>query len=434
MPLQPVGHRSRKEVHVVGTGVQNVYDGTALLSSTQYVTLHEEIQDTSSSGHQVSKIGGLEDIGGFFQTMRVQYTNGGAHIRASTGPKLTGSWYTYTGPFSAYARTGSVTEGSYTLPSTPNALMAYGTQAIARCLPTNPLSGLGQFLGELHELPKPIDLANWQAILRNLRAETKNFNFDKVSRKAADEYLNHVFGWVPLLSDIQSVAKVVKDRSKHIRKYLRGANHRIHRSYGFPGESSTTTDVRPGSAYGSPAVISFLYKKAGTLTTTVTTTRTRWFKGAFTYHLPVPSSRDRPATQFLEQLKLNEQIANRLLGTRMTPDLLWKLTPWSWAAGWVSTANDVVHNWSAFQHDGLVMHYGYIMETTQKDTRYSLTGVEFQGMQQPVNVTDTVRSVTKVRQRATPYGFGLNPSSFTGKQWAVIAALGISKQPLSLNF
>jgi len=46
------------------------------------------------------------------------------------------------------------------------------------------------------------------------------------------------------------------------------------------------------------------------------------------------------------------------------------------------------------------------------------------------------RRITSVKQRsvATPFGFGLDPGAFSPKQWSIIAALGFSKAPRSLNF
>jgi hypothetical protein len=33
----------------------------------------------------------------------------------------------------------------------------------------------------------------------------------------------------------------------------------------------------------------------------------------------------------------------------------------------------------------------------------------------------------KLRQQASPFGFGVPSSAFTAKQWAILAALGISR-------
>jgi hypothetical protein len=313
-----------------------------------------------------------------------------------------------------------------------NEVNYYGAQAIARCIPTNPASGLGQFLGELHDLPKNIQHEAWKDVIDSFRKKTRRFDFDKASRTAAAEYLNGIFGWVPFVSDVYKVAKVVKNHSKIIQQYCRSANKPIHRTYRFPIETASVPSVVVPSNYsGAPAYPSYFYDRQGRLTLETRTSTERWLSAAFTYYLPPIVPEDNEFVQGINQWKRNEQIANRLLGTRLTPDLLWKLTPWSWAADYVSNAGDVVHNWSAFANDGLLMHYAYLMETKRSDEIYSLEGVVIKG--HPCDSTQVRSRVTKFRERASPYGFGVNPASFTAKQWSIIAALGISFNPLSLS-
>jgi hypothetical protein len=175
-----------------------------------------------------------------------------------------------------------------------------------------------------------------------------------------------------------------------------------------------------------------LWTKSGVLTKTTVITTKRWFAGAFTYHLPTIGPDDNGFVKTIEKAKIAEAQANRLFGLRLTPDLIWKLAPWSWAIGWVSNAGDVIHNWSAFSNDGLVLDYGYLMEHKIQQIQYSL--VDVGSSDGTTSFYQEFRYETKTRRRATPYGFGVNPASFTAKQWGIIAALGISKQPLSLNF
>jgi len=116
----------------------------------------------------------------------------------------------------------------------------------------------------------------------------------------------------------------------------------------------------------------------------------------------------------------------KLWGLRISPELLWELTPWSWAADWVGNVGEVIHNLSAFSNDKLVLRWGYIMfKYTCRDT-YLLEGVRLKGMPSGP-VSQTFVTQVKKRNRATPYGFGLDPAAFTTRQWAILGALGISR-------
>jgi hypothetical protein len=46
-----------------------------------------------------------------------------------------------------------------------------------------------------------------------------------------------------------------------------------------------------------------------------------------------------------------------------------------------------------------------------------------------VPISSLYRSERKERWKATPYGFGLNMAGFTDQQWAILAALGMTKSP-----
>jgi hypothetical protein len=416
----------------IQTGYSSAYVGPTLVTKQAVVVSRGTLQQTASQGHPVSLFGktGL-DLGGGFWTQKIEKVMD-SYIRVSNGPK-TSSWYAYEGPFGAFS-SGTVPVRTDFIPVTPSATMnALGTQAIARCLPTNPLAGLGQFIGELRDLPKGVDLANWRAIVRNARQETKHFNFDTVSRKAAGEYLNHVFGWVPFINDLYDTAKVIRDHARHIKQYARNSGKDIRRTYSYPMESSSGLTVLSTNAGGTPPLNTNLYVHTGTLTQETHTSSKRYFRGAFTYFLPQIEPDDSDFEKLMKKADLAERYANKLFGLRPTPDLIYKLTPWTWALDWFTTTGSVVHNWSSFANDGLVMRYGYMMDSIEITTTYTLSGVQFVG-EGPSNHVSIVRNSMKTRARASPYGFGVLPTSLSAKQWGVIAALGISRQPLSLNF
>jgi hypothetical protein len=158
----------------------------------------------------------------------------------------------------------------------------------------------------------------------------------------------------------------------------------------------------------------------GVLTQIRTVERRRWFSGAFTYHVPVDESR-------YGRLAKQASDARKLYGATIDPEVLWNLTPWSWAADWIANTGDIMSNVSDAITDGLVMRYGYLMEHTIIKDTYTLAGFDIIGV--PSNSLITSFSTeTKRRVRATPYGFGLTWEGFTPYQLSILAALGISRR------
>lgn len=416
--------KRRTTTTMSGTGTYKVISLGAEVSRTSYPvsTLHQEELAYSQSNPWPKYKGTGLDVGGPFIHRSVDVDKGSfipfIKVLSTPGiPENGGSGQIYEGPILAFSTQWTNTGGYLSTTSTA-VLNAAGTTAISRSSPTNPLAGLGQFLGELRDLPKVPDIKDWKR---------KADSFRKLARKGSKEYLNAVFGWLPFVNDIYDVAKNAVNHAAIIKQIDRDSGRSVRRRYTFPSDTQSTV-TNNGAAFGSPVLAGGQYSAAGSATTTTTTSTERWFKGAFTYYVPKASS-----PKFIDRAKRAEYLAKRLYGARINPQTLWQLAPWSWALGWVTNVNDIVNNWTNFTEDGLVLRYGYIMEKKTVKTTYSITGLTFKGYK-PVSISQSCTRVNKSRAKATPYGFGLNTSSFSGKQWSVIAALGISKAPQSLNF
>jgi len=298
-------------------------------------------------------------------------------------------------------------------PTEKSQLISKGSTAIARCIPTNPVSGLSNFLGELKRdgFPK-----------RPGESMRKEFERGKTLSGFGSEYLNFEFAMRPFMSDVRSFANVVKNHDKVLKQYLRDSGRTIRRRYEFPTESTVVSSTISSAYYPQGGNLPASWFNSGVLTKEVRTTSKVWFSGAFCYHLNFDDS-------VMAKLRLYEQKANKLLGIRLTPKLIWDLTPWSWAADWVANYGDVFHNVSAFLADGLVMRHGYVMEHKTITTTYTLPGytakVGTDGGNPPLKFTITQER--KVRLKASPFGFGLVEADLSLRQKAIIAALGISR-------
>jgi hypothetical protein len=300
--------------------------------------------------------------------------------------------------------------------STKSQLEAYGTTAIARCKPTNAVADVATFLGELYRegLPKLVGSALWK-------------DKSHAAQQLGGEYLNVEFGWKPVIADVKSIAHAVRHAETVLKQYERASGSLVRRRYAFPVSHTRTSKILPGSAVIWQTDASFRTPGRATQVVLETETLRRvWFSGAFTYHLPTGYS----SRNALESIGAK---ASALLGTDLTPEVLWNLAPWSWAADWFSNTGDVISNLTDFATDGLVMKYGYVMEHCTTTNTYSNRVVGSPQSNQlkdsPIVGSTVVASVeTKQRTAATPFGFGLDLSSLTTRQKAIISALGLSRQ------
>jgi hypothetical protein len=245
-------------------------------------------------------------------------------------------------------------------------------------------------------------------------------------KRGSDEYLNWVFGWQPLISDIKKSVFALRNQDKLLAQYERDSGRLVRRRYDFPLERSETVDfvTSPRGPWGTHLGwdASVMYNNGnptqGTLSQSTIVEKERWFSGAFTYYLPAGYYSRSALIRAASKAKV-------LLGIELTPEVLWNLTPWSWAADWVANTGDVLSNVSDFAGDGLVMHYGYMMETSTVHRKWTLSNHGLRGAPEPLTLTFS--SVKKQRIKASPFGFGLTWESFTPRQIGILTALGISK-------
>lgn len=369
-------------------------------------------QKTVSEGHPFysRKKGSLGDVGGNFFTSRSYalepasgqgqavdfFENGFRKVFRHSGPILAVNPRNVLMPPSAHSSNETLDE--------------LGATAVARSKPTNSVANAATFLGELYKdkLPLVPGSQTWES--RTLTA-----------RKAGEEFLNVEFGWQPLVSDISSLATAVTHAEKILSQYERDAGKVVRRRYNFP--ERRTIEKVPFSddtqtAFYAPAAEPLVGGPRSAGEWTRETVHRQWFSGAFTYALPSGyDSRNKLSRYAL--------YADKVLGLSLTPETLWNLAPWSWAADWFSNTGDVISNITSWAADGLVMQYGYMMEHSIVTDTYTRakTGLKTGGGAQPV----TLVTETKVRRKANPFGFGLTWEGLSPLQLAIAAAIGITR-------
>lgn len=371
-----------------------------------------ERQITTSEGHEASRDGKYRS-GGPFYTVRTEFEDFPRSYVSSTNKFKENE--SYTG--NCYVPIPDATSGSAkgkifppAADSSESTLNQKGAIAIDLCAPTNPMANTSTALGELLKdgFPDLPAVALWEK--RAVRVAD-----------AGSQYLNVVFGWAPLISDITDASKAILKSKEILDQYTRDEGRPVRRDYEFPIEKSEKKVFEEPKVSALIGGTSFDASGSdlGTLTVFEYLTRKTWFVGCFTYGSPSMDEMGKVASAADQ--------ANKLLGTDLNPTVLWELTPWSWAFDWFSNLGNVISNISELALGGLVMRYGYVMEETTLKRIYTLDKpglVNSSGPGPSASITTTV----KKRVPANPYGFGLSWDGLSTYQQAVLAALGISRR------
>lgn len=313
-----------------------------------------------------------------------------------------------------------------------------GATAISRTIPTNPTLSVATSLGELRSqgLPKLVSKDFVEQILKSNKTQ-----LSRTTRAGGGEYLNYQFGWKPLVRDLRAFMRSAKRSNDQLRQLYRdsGPTNSVRRSYHFPTETSKTEPQGPmwgwvspfmcdggqldswmvsnGPLVGPPSPIGY--------TIWSETSKKTWFKGAYSYVMP------SPPVNLMDHLDTWDAEFNKLYGTRITPEVVWNATPWTWMADWFANTGDIMHNVSAFQNDSLALKYGYIMRETTHSDHGAWQGYVINNDQIPVfvQIRESTGSTQKLRLQAHPFGFGVLDGSLDPSQTAIVAALGASRSP-----
>jgi hypothetical protein len=364
-------------------------------------------QETASTGHRRGRDGRYHE-GGPFRTTDFRYAIPQRNVTLKGGLGTV-----YKGPiFTAPDIVSSTSAAMNSFRSFDSSdLDPDGATAIALCSPTNSNANVGTALGEILD----------DGILKSLPLVPTWRNRTKLAKAAGSEYLSAVFGWLPLVKEITNVGDSVRHSRTLIEHHQKGAGSNTRREFEFPIEKSVSVSTflrRASTPLGLGS--QFDSGTTPTVTKTVETVIRKWFVGSFTY--PGLSGGDA-----LDKVQGAAAQADKLFGITLTPDIVWELTPWSWAIDWFSNAGMVVHNFSEMASHGLVMKYGYIMEEKSVTSTYSMDRSGLVGTNGPPPPSQTIQ-VSKLRHEANPFGFGLSWEGLSPSQLLITAALGITRR------
>jgi hypothetical protein len=284
-------------------------------------------------------------------------------------------------------------------------LFSLGATAIARCKPASPEAAFGTSLIETYREGIP-----------HLLSDLDIKDAVDLLRHQGSNYLNISFGWMPLVADIQAVAKSLKNQEQILQQLIRNNQRPVKRSYRFPEEKSLEVVDYTGR-FPYPGLTTSHWSQQGCVLE-IRRSKKTWFEGEFQYRLP-------RLDNSLAGLKAKSRA---LLGLDLTPETLWNIAPWMWLSDWFANFGDTIANVTAMSEDDLVLRWGYLMQETITEYKTIHTGVKTLGYGYVTpTITGTTTVTRRVRRKASPYGFGLTDSQLTSRQWAILGALGITR-------
>jgi len=379
------------------------------LAMAQYRTLHENGNRLTYSKY---------DNGHNFDTEKQSVWL--SHPAVVVKPFVAGSPASYVGPLCPNS-TSSGVHGYLSAPSVNSDF--YGAEFISMTRPNKPVFDAANTLGELRTegLPKIF------GTIVSLQSRVAFF------RSLGKEYLNAQFGWAPLERAFEDLLYVVQNSEKLVYQYLADNGKDIRRKAVLPVQAtnlSIETNKLFSIAFSTlSSSESNLFDpskggQAGRAEVIQNSTRTLSFSGKYNYYLGDPSS------EFFSNMSIYSALAKKLVGLRITPSSLWELKPWTWLLDWHANIGTILGNVEGLSSDNLILKYGYLMCEDELD---KVVSVYRHGLPAFGPVTVRFRTLRKRRIKAYPYGFSLDPSSYSAYQWSIIGALLSTKTPTSLR-
>lgn len=256
-------------------------------------------------------------------------------------------------------------------------------------------------------------------------------------KKAADHFLNHQFGWVPFVNDVLSTRKAYNNQDRALKQLARDNGKWVKRGgdvVRVEEDLDSFTDHWVHGPYVFPPLDGHLYRliwnpvsginQFGLTTFSTQVVRHIWFKGSFQYYIPSLRNeawwRDsKNKSQYLHTMNVL-----RYYGVRISPTILWKITPWSWLVDWFTNTGHVIDNLSDGIQDNLIARYAYLMS---HDITRAVNDSKIYLRDQTVHCIWYQEIDSKRRDEVDRFGLGSSNSELSVKQIAILAALGLSR-------
>lgn len=274
-------------------------------------------------------------------------------------------------------------------------------------------AGIGETLYELFT-------GQWPRLLTNLgkriaTGKLYNLGVKDVGKYAGDAYLNSTFAWQPIIRDFEFLIRTCLG----LTDVLYGGDFRRTRqtppvTYPISWKASRA-GLFPGFGVSSTY---FQEKPAGSLLS----------EGTYSYdtRLNAKFSKAKPTIGTYSFIDSAQDVL-RTLGI-WSPSLGWDILPYSWLVDWFFHIGRAFENASTYSTGNGTYHVNYAY-ATQKTTSviWWQGGQKYSGSDYVKWQAGSQVVTTLFRQRATPWGFGIDLSKLSQSQWQILIALGLAK-------
>jgi hypothetical protein len=306
-----------------------------------------------------------------------------------------------------------------------------GAKATAGLMPTRPDFTAVSSLYELKDL-----LPGIKEALQDIRSRVRKES-SRIQRKspafggtAADLYLAYKFGYEPLMKDIRTFFEAFSGRKKRFDQLLRDEGKPVRRSVNLSGENRNKADTSSYTEYNTgawnanafPHQVTQCYpQNASGHSTYVSGKSSRtWAEGKARYLLP-PGPRDD---------QWNKALYRKIMGVDfMSPSQLYNMIPWSWLVDYFTGLGDFMSAVDAGVADRIWFDYAYTMHSEEYWKKAHHTTYYYSSKNGSVSSASSKRTVSrtvKMRDFATPFGFGLE-DSLSDHQMSILGAMGYSR-------
>lgn len=269
-------------------------------------------------------------------------------------------------------------------------LWMLGGSYVAQTMPTVPTMNMGVSLAEIIREGFP-------------KAVGKQFAKKASAANVGSEYLNIIFGYGPIISDLVTLKAVLPKMEDTLKQLVRDSGRQVRRR-----TKPRSALVDSSYVHWTPPYVGNNRPGGSTLGYchhTISHEIDTWFSAAYIYNLP-------------SAIEVSDRFAQirYVLGLNVDAQTMWNLIPWSWLIDWFVPIQPLLQNLSIMARNQVRIQRAYVMCHSRK-TETARNG--------PYQAKLSMES--KQRGRASPWGFGAKVPNLTGSQLRILAALGLSR-------
>jgi len=306
---------------------------------------------------------------------------------------------------------------------------AYELQAYRRTKPRIEHASAYVFVRESRDIPRMLKTSaklfhdTWKVMGGNMTGRYMLRN-NATRRNAADNFLNHQFGWVPFLSDLRKFYTTYQNAAV-IKGRLTSENDRFVRHKVVLDDKSTDKVFDSGTGwicYPAGYWINRLMTSGQSPTWEIRERKHTYVSAVGSYKFYRPefdmSLPDYNSAWSRIQRELD------IYGLRITPANVYKATPWSWLIDWFTEFGSNLETMTDSLVDGVAAQYLYVMRHDSTELVFNQYAPFKSG---PLSMTQSMTIDAKIRKAASsPYGYGLTWNLLSPRQLAILAALKIT--------